>query len=54
MGAGVEKGGGLDLHVGTDIVPCLRHFGFIKVNLIGDLIYVLAHGFSFLICYLPK
>ena len=32
-GAGVQQRGGLLLHVGTDVVPCLREFIFFEVSL---------------------
>ena len=43
VGARVEKGRRLVLHVGTDIVPCFRHLGFFKVDFIWDLIDIFAH-----------
>ena len=39
---GVEQGGGLDLHIGADIVPRPGHLRFGKINLVGD--FVVGHG----------
>ena len=47
-GAGIQQGGGLDLHVGPDVVPCLGHLVFREIDLVGNVVDFSCHGaFSF-------
>ena len=43
-GGGIAQRGGLDLHVGADIVPRARHFVFGQVDLVGNVFA--CHGVS--------
>ena len=36
MGAGIQQGSGLVLHIGPEVIPCGRNLGFAEVNLVGD------------------
>ena len=51
-GGRVEEGGGLVLHIGPDIVPCLGHLVLFQVNLIGDL-FPCCHGHRLLSSIVP-
>jgi hypothetical protein len=46
MGAGIEKGRGLILHISPYVVPCLGDLVLGEINLIGDLlVFFVGHGF---------
>lgn len=36
MGVRIQQRGRLHLHVGTEIIPCLGHLGFVQVDLVGN------------------
>lgn len=46
--AGIEQRRGLILHVRAEIVPCLRHIGFVEIDLVGDV--PVFHGVLLLFC----
>jgi hypothetical protein len=42
MGAGVQQGSGLVLHIGPQVVPEFGHLVFIQIDFVGDFVH--GHG----------